>query len=231
MEWRHLAAELIGTMILVFSFAATRGNPFATGAGLFVAYSTTGLISGGHFNPAVTIAFMLTKGIRKLSSSEEMIKFVLYIIVQFIGAFLGALIAWGLSDQTWSLEVGTESSNAAAVMGEMIVTAILCVMALVAIEIPGNELVGTLGAPIAMFYGVFAIGPISGGAFNPALGIVANIVSSLEGDEESDMDDAWIYLIGPVTGALIGSFIFLSVKNAIVSAHGSSNNKSVKSAS
>jgi glycerol uptake facilitator-like aquaporin len=56
MDYRHLLAELLGTAILVFSFTSTKGDNVATGAGLLVAYATTGLISGGHFNPALTFA-------------------------------------------------------------------------------------------------------------------------------------------------------------------------------
>jgi glycerol uptake facilitator-like aquaporin len=65
MEWRKVVAEFYGTLLITFAFCATRADPFATGASLFVAYISTALISEGHFNPVVTLSFIMTRIMRR----------------------------------------------------------------------------------------------------------------------------------------------------------------------
>jgi glycerol uptake facilitator-like aquaporin len=92
---------------------------------------------------------------------------------------------------------------------------------LTAVEIPGNQVVTTLAAPLALFYGVGSIGPISGGAFNPALGIMANAVASMEQEDGGPMEIIYVYIVGPLIGAVVGSLMFIIAKNSIVQMHGS----------
>ena len=110
MDWRHFVAEFWGTFIIVFAYTSTDGDPAATAAGLMVAHSGTGLISGCHFNPAVTLAYFISKGASKSLDSSEVVKFLLYIPVQFLGSFCGALMTWACTDKTVILEVGSQSS-------------------------------------------------------------------------------------------------------------------------
>ena len=64
MDWRHLVAELYGTFVLTFAVCTAFGYPFAVGPALFVAIVSSGMISGAHFNPAVTTSIMLVKAIK-----------------------------------------------------------------------------------------------------------------------------------------------------------------------
>jgi len=102
MNMRAYFSEFLGTTILLSTIIgsgimgetladgntaiALLGNTIATGAILFVLITVFGSISGAHFNPAVSIAMLISKKITKIDA-------VIYIILQIIGAVLGVLIA------------------------------------------------------------------------------------------------------------------------------------------
>ena len=102
MNMRAYFSEFLGTTILLSTIIgsgimgetladgntaiALLGNTIATGAILFVLITVFGPISGAHFNPAVSIAMLISKKITKIDA-------VIYIILQIIGAVLGVLIA------------------------------------------------------------------------------------------------------------------------------------------
>ncbi|MDA9230175.1 aquaporin family protein [Amylibacter sp.] len=102
MNMRAYFSEFLGTTILLFTIIgsgimgetladgntaiALLGNTIATGAILFVLITIFGPISGAHFNPAVSIAMLISKKMTKIDA-------VIYIILQIIGAVLGVLIA------------------------------------------------------------------------------------------------------------------------------------------
>ena len=102
MNMRAYFSEFLGTTILLFTIIgsgimgetladgntaiALLGNTIATGAILFVLITVFGPISGAHFNPAVSIAMLISKKMTKIDA-------VIYIILQIIGAVLGVLIA------------------------------------------------------------------------------------------------------------------------------------------
>ena len=102
MNMRAYFSEFLGTTILLFTIIgsgimgetladgntaiALLGNTIATGAILFVLITVFGPISGAHFNPAVSIAMLMSKKMTKIDA-------VIYIILQIIGAVLGVLIA------------------------------------------------------------------------------------------------------------------------------------------
>jgi glycerol uptake facilitator-like aquaporin len=123
MDLRHLFAEFSGTLIFVFSYASGKGEAFAAGSGLLIAYSVTSIISGGHFNPAVTLSFALSKLIARTTNSAELLKFTVYVILQFLGALCGALLAWAVTDFTHEIEFGDDTDNGQAWIGEMVITA------------------------------------------------------------------------------------------------------------
>lgn len=105
---RKLTAELLGTMLLLAivigsgimgeSLAdgnkaiALLGNTVATGAGLMVLITIFGPVSGAHFNPAVTLAFMLNRNLGKTTA-------VCYIIMQILGAIIGIMVAHAMFGQ------------------------------------------------------------------------------------------------------------------------------------
>jgi glycerol uptake facilitator-like aquaporin len=224
MDVRHQFAEFFGTCLLVFSFTSTNGDAFATAAALFVAYAITGLVSGGHFNPAVSIGYGFAKIVNKSQDKTEMCKWTMYIVSQLVGGLIGALLAWALTDFTHEIVTSASANTGQVLLGEILITAILVAMTIVIAEIPGSELVGTLGAPIVTFIGIKAVGPVCGGAFNPALGIMTNLVHVLDEGEGADLTDVWFWIVGPVIGGIIGALIFSAMKNAVQQAYGVHDN-------
>ena len=77
--------EFIGTFALVLTIVLSRGNPIAIGGVLGLAVLGGGKISGGHFNPAVTMAFYVTKKIKKND-------IVPYIVAQFSGGTMAVVL-------------------------------------------------------------------------------------------------------------------------------------------
>ena len=72
MNWRHLFAELYGTYVLTFAITVSFGLNFAVGPAIFIAIVSSGMISGAHFNPAVTTCYLLV-GVFKKEISKDMI--------------------------------------------------------------------------------------------------------------------------------------------------------------
>lgn len=215
MEFRHLLAELWGSFIIVFAYSSTNGDAAVTGAALLIAYSGTGLISGCHFNPAVTLAYYITKAFDKKLDCSEAIKFLLYIGMQFLGAIIGALISWGCTDKTYTIVVGDDSSISQALLAETLFTMILVSVILTMNEIPNSQLVGTLAPMFFTFAGITAVGGISGGVFNPALGLGTLGVDAIQREGADELGDLWIYFVGPLIGGVLGAFAFLGMKGGI----------------
>lgn len=208
---RKAGAELVGTFVLVLAgCGAIMVNTITNGAlghigiaftfamAILTMIAAVGHISGGHFNPAVTIAFALT---RHLPLRDT----VAYIIGQFIGAILAALTLRLLIGDVASLGVtlpGAQFTAGQAFGVEILLTAVLM---FVIISVATDT--RAVGAPAAIAIG-FAIlldalwgGPISGGSMNPARSLGPALVAGV-------LTDQWIYLIAPIIGAAIGGFLY-----------------------
>lgn len=123
-----------------------------------------GPISGGHINPAVTLAIFL-RG--KLHVDE----IFLYWASQFIGGLVGALLGGVISGQFAVPAVGQGHSLFQAWLAEFLFTTLLCFVVLCVATLPksaGNHYFG-LSIGVAVFVGAVSAGGISGGAFNPAV--------------------------------------------------------------
>ena len=190
---RKLGVEFIGTFFLVFTVGmavATAGNlaPLAIGAALMVMVFAGGHVSGGHYNPAVSLAVLLR---RKLTSNEC----VAYVITQV----LAALVAAGVVSM-----LGYTPTSPAPVAGagkmliaEFLFTFALCYVVLnvaTAKGTEGNSFYGiAIGFTVAV--GAFAVGSVSGGAFNPAVAIGATVLGLFS------WSHIWIYLVANFAGA------------------------------
>ncbi|HEU4393074.1 MAG TPA: aquaporin [Solirubrobacterales bacterium] len=222
MQERGLAAylaELIGTLLLVFFvtsvvvlFVSTGsqaqfGTDFAV-IGLVHAFLLFGLIvmfgvvSGGHFNPAVTLAALVLRRIRPLDG-------VIYMLAQFSGAVLGALLTKGLlldegrATNYGAAEIsGLLSGAFAGATIEAIGTFCLVLVILAAVY---SEKSVKEWAPLAigttLGFIVMVGGPLSGGSYNPARWFGPALVSSSFGD-------VWPYLVGPIVGALLAAAVY-----------------------
>jgi aquaporin Z len=156
---------------------------------------TVGNISGAHFNPVVTLAFALRRDFRWRRVPA-------YWLVQFIGALLAALLLrtlFGLTDHLGATL--PHYSQLAALVMEIVLTFLLITVILATATnemLVGHNAALAVGATIALD-GLFA-GPISGASMNPARSLGPMLVAG-------DLSTAWLYLVGPVAGALLAVLV------------------------
>jgi aquaporin Z len=203
---RAYLTEFIGTFFLVLTVGLTvlGGTPFAPlaiGASLMIMVYMGGHISGGHYNPAVSLAAALRA---KLPWPQ----FVPYVASQALGALAASMAVYLIRGQTFTLAPAQGVSAGRAVMVEALYTFALALVVLhttTSEKTKGNSFYG-LAIGFTIVVAAFAGGPLSGGAFNPAVGFGPIIVDSLLGS--GSMTVLWIYLVGPFLGgaAAAGAF-------------------------
>ena len=162
--------ELIGTGILLLTIQLSLGledlsqAPIAIGLMLTCIIYAGGPISGGHYNPAISLAIAL-RG--KLDHAEML----MYWIFQIIGGFLGALLGGIIGGNLAGLSLGEGHSGLQAFLAELVLTFLLCFVCLgVAThsDASDNSYYG-MAIGLVVMSGLILVGPISGGAFNPAV--------------------------------------------------------------
>jgi len=218
-------AELIGTFLLVFFITtvivlflsvgeqAQFGTDFAV-IGLVHAFLLFGLIvmfgvvSGGHFNPAVTLAAMAIKRISAIDG-------VIYMLAQFSGGVLGALLCKGLLlDEGRATHYGaaTVSGLLAGNFQGAIVEAIgtFCLVLVILAAVFSKKSFKDW-APLAigttLGFIVMVGGPLSGGSYNPARWFGPALVGN-------EWGGVWPYLLGPIVGSLLAAAVFRFVLEA-----------------
>ena len=164
-----------------------------------------GHISGAHYNPAVSLAVF----IRRKISGGEMIQ---YWIVQLIGGFLGAVMSYVITGNNVAAIThmpGDGVSSMNALLAEVLGTFALAYVVLNVATTKTNE--GNSFYGLAIGFTVFAmavgLGHISGGAFNPAVGLGRNIAESIFGTNHT-IQYAWLYIVGPLIGAALAGYVF-----------------------
>jgi aquaporin Z len=202
---RKLVVEFIGTFFFIFAigtalFNAGRFAPLAIGSALMVMVFAGGHISGGHFNPAVSTAAVI-RG--KLPGDE----FLPYLFAQTAGAIVAALVFLGVEEEA----VAGEFAGAGTMLVvEFLFTFALCWVVLhtaTALGTEGNSFYG-LAIGFTVMVGVYAVGALSGGAFNPAVALGAMIMGFFE------WSDIWIYLFANFLGGGAAAMAFLYVNPA-----------------
>jgi aquaporin Z len=203
---RSYLTEFIGTFFLVLTIGLTvlGGTPFAPlaiGASLMIMVFMGGHISGAHYNPAVSVACAMRK---KLPWSEV----APYVAAQLLGAMAAAFTVYGLLDQTFTLAPAEGFSATRAAVVEALYTFALALVVLNVATIQktkGNSFYG-LAIGFTIVVAAFAGGPLSGGAFNPAVGFGPILVHSILGD--GTLGTLWIYFVGPLLGAVVAAAAF-----------------------
>ena len=212
-------AELVGTMFLVFIITSTIVLYVATGAtaqfgsdfavvGLVHAFVLTvliigiGAVSGGHFNPAVTIG---AAALRRIDPIDALV----YVLAQLSGGVLGALLTKAfLTDEGRASDYGTPQVTAligGAVQGALIegIGAFLLVLSVLAVAL--NPKAKKEWAPLAigvtLGFLVMVFGPLTGGSFNPARWFGPALVGN-------HFTDAWVYIVGPLVGGLLAAAFY-----------------------
>jgi aquaporin Z len=197
-----LLTELVGTFLFLSVIALSGGAgplaPLAIGAALVALVYMGGHVSGAHYNPAVSLAVFLR---RKIGLAE----LLAYWAVQLVGGALAFTFGYLVSGKSGGIHPGAHVGWLSALGVETVFTAALAVVVLnvaATEQTRGNSFYGlAIGFVIAA--AVFTGGPISGGAYNPAVGFGATLGGSLFGG--GGWADSWIYLVGPFLGAALGA--------------------------
>lgn len=199
--------EAIGTFFLVLTIALCVGSgtdfaPLAIGTALMVMVYMGGHISGAHYNPAVSLGLALSGNL----AWGEM---VIYWVSQILGALLAALTASFLIDFSFAPGPGDGVGFAQAFVNEFLFTfALVLVVHNVAVskKTEGNSFYG-LAIGFTVLMAAFAGGGISGGAYNPAVGI-GPIISDLIVGDGGGVGNLLLYILGPLAGGAVAAFVF-----------------------
>lgn len=214
MDFRKYAAELLGSFLFFgigyLSVAAFHGTdpatagllvvPFSFGFGLLAAIFAFGHISGGHYNPAVTVAMVLDKRTTPVDA-------VGYIVAQVVGALAaGALVMVTVSQAAvtagitapGTVTIGSETTQitqVGAVVIETFATAGFIAVILAATR--RAPALAALAIPLTLVAIHFGIASVTGASVNPARSIGSAVVGG-------DVSQLWIYIVGPIVGGIIG---------------------------
>ncbi|MDX6698679.1 MAG: aquaporin [Solirubrobacteraceae bacterium] len=212
-------AEFLGTFLLVLFVCSVVTVNSEGGLG-FTDFAVIGLVhvfvlallvyslghtSGAHFNPAVTAALT---ALRKITPLDALI----YVLVQLAGAVAAALVTKVLmSDEGDAVNYGATTVSEKFLQGkalggllvEIIGTFVLMwAIMTFAVNQRGLRDWAGLGIGMALGLGVMVFAPLDGAGFNPARSFGPAIVSG-------EFSDFWVYVIGPVIGALLAAFAYV----------------------
>ena len=204
---RRYLTEFIGTFFLVLTIGLTvlGDSPFAglaIGSVLMVMVYMGGHVSGAHYNPAVSLAILM-RG--KLAAGD----FIPYVVSQLAGALVAsAAVSAMMHGRTFAPAPGPGVASMAALLAEFLYTFALALVVLnvaTSSKTSGNSYYG-LAIGFTVMVGAYSAGPISGGAFNPAVGIGPTIWHALRGG--GSLAHLWLYLVGPLLGGAVAALVF-----------------------
>ena len=208
---RKLAAEFVGTFALIFAGAGAAiqgadlvGQALANGLAIGLMVTAVGHISGGHFNPAVTLSMLVTKRIEPAEA-------VRYWVSQLAGATAAALVLLATFPSAMhdAVNLGVPAvakdpiTSWNALVAEIVGTFFLVfVIYGVAVDKRGAFKI-LAGLPIGLIITVdiLAIGGVSGGAVNPARWFGPALVSGT-------FDNFWVWILGPAIGAVLAGLAY-----------------------
>ena len=197
--------EFIGTLFFVLTIGFTviepgagAMAPLAIGSALMVMIYAGGHISGGHYNPAVTLAVWM----RGRCASSDVPG---YMIAQVAGAVIAALIVLFVKGNP-TVQAGTPSI-VPALIAEFLYTFALCYVVLnvaTSKNTSGNSFYG-LAIGFTVLIGAYSVGAISGGAFNPAVAVGITVMGL------SSVANIWIFLVANFLGGAVAALVFNSL--------------------
>lgn len=206
--------EFIGTFFLVFTVGMTvvapgAGNlaPLAIGSVLAVMIFAGGHVSGGHFNPAVTLGVWL-RG--KCPTGDVAPYFAAQAAAGLVAAFAVKALKTGLASKTAALAGALAPAIGPALLVEFLFTFALVWVVLntaTAKGTAGNSFYG-LAIGFTVLAGAYAVGGISGGAFNPAVALGACVMGLIS------WGSLWIYLVACLAGGAAAAATYRVVNGA-----------------
>jgi aquaporin Z len=203
---KALLTETIGTFFLVLAIGLSVNldsplAPIAIGFTLMVMVYAGGRISGAHYNPAVSVAAVI-RGALPAG------KLPAYWGAQFVGAILAGFLVYKTTGQPLHVAPSDSATMIKVLVCEAVATFGLAYVVLHVATGKGTEGNSYFGLAIGATVMAFAIafGSVTGGAFNPAVGIGPAIVEMILGRETAPL--FWVYAVGPILGAAAAAFVF-----------------------
>ena len=201
---QNYITEFIGTFFLVLTVAlavplAGSMAPVAIGSVLMVMVYMGGHISGAHYNPAVTLSILM-RG--KIDAPNAMIYMAVQVAAGIAAAGVGMFLLGG------EHAIGRPAIGGGYSVVQALVAEILFTFALVSVVLnvatskatAGNSYYG-LAIGFTVLAAAYAAGGISGGAFNPAVGLGGNVLTG-------NFGEVWVYLVGPFVGGALGAIVY-----------------------
>jgi aquaporin Z len=201
--------EFIGAFFLLFVIGLTVINPgagplapIAIGTTLMVMVYAGGYISGGHFNPAVTLAVWM----RGKCETKDV---PWYMVAQFLGGVLAALLTLFIKRSAGAQITAAVPAVVPALIAEALFTFALCYVVLhtaTSKGTAGNSYYG-LAIGFTLMAAAYAIGNISGCAINPAVALGVTIMGLIK------VTSIWIYLVANFLGGAAAAIVYKAVSS------------------
>jgi aquaporin Z len=210
---RRAVAEFVGTFALVFvgagsiaAFALAQesslvGVAFAHGLAIAVMASAVGHISGGHFNPAVTMGFFVTRRMDPFLAA-------VYLVTQFVAATVAALLLWWIFPDSVidDVKLGApvlQVGSGAGVVLEGILTFFLVWVIFATAADPRGAFASIAGLAIGLTITLDILigGPLTGAAMNPARAFGPELV-------HHTWSDSWVWYVGPFVGGAAAALVY-----------------------
>lgn len=216
--------EFIGTFFLVLTIGLTVCQgvdmaPLAIGCALMIMVYMGGHVSGAHYNPAVSLAIALR-------GSMKMVDLIPYWIFQIAGATAAAFVVSQIISPAEATETTAAISNyfgpapgggygltsPGPWLVEILFTFALALVVLNCATSAGTKNNSFYGLAIGftVVVAAFAGGGISGGAYNPAVGIGPNVIQEFMGPESAKgcIQNLGLHIVGPMIGGAAAAFVF-----------------------
>jgi hypothetical protein len=142
------------------------------------------------------------------AAGKDVGEFVRYVISQLAGALVAALLVYAVLDKTFAPGRGSGITSTSALLIELLFTFALALVVLnsaASAKTHGNSFYG-LAVGFTIVVAAFAGGPVSGGAFNPAVGIGPTVINAIFGG--GSWRDLWLYIVGPLAGGALAAWVF-----------------------
>ncbi len=175
--------------------------PLGFGLGLMAAIFALGHISGGHFNPAVTIAMVIDGR----TTPADAVGYIVGQVAGAIGASALILVLWDQAAVAGTITApGSGFSDIGALVLETVLTAIFLLVILTATRHASSH--AALAIPLTLVAIHLAAVPFTGASVNPARSIAPALLGG-------DLSELWIYLVAPVVGAVIAALVYRAVNS------------------
>ncbi len=208
MNTRAYLAELLGTFLFltigylsVAALGAADANgllvvPFAFSFGLLAAIFAFGHVSGGHYNPAVTVAAVIDGRLPAADAAG-------YLVAQVLGALGAAVVVLATVGQSAVAAGITRPGGGVTEVGAIIIEVVLTAgfVAVILAATKHASALAALAIPLTLVAIHFAAAPLSGASVNPVRSIGSAVVGG-------DIAVLWIYIVAPLVGGVIGALVY-----------------------